>query len=189
MKKILITLVCALVASPAFAQTKSKSTEEGSKRRGRGNGNRNRRQNGERHGSEHSNTGRATRAGPSNIVVVSTLVQVFRAATFSRDLVTSATGRGEKSLPQQLNSGRLCAWFTHKWVATHGRLHSRGRLTPAGGAELAQVFDLRQFEQGKLQTCSPGSAVHLPFRSKSRKVCGNELQSLEPTAGRRDAQI
>src|SRR4030095_17096073 len=31
MKKILITLVCALVASPAFAQTKPNSTEEGAK--------------------------------------------------------------------------------------------------------------------------------------------------------------
>jgi hypothetical protein len=69
MKKILITLICALVASPAFAQTKSKSTEaegvtvigiavpktaEGTV-------------------ADYSNTGRATRAEPSNTVVVSTL--------------------------------------------------------------------------------------------------------------------
>ena len=73
MKKILITLVCALVASPAFAQTKSKSTE------GRANA---------AEGvtvigipvktakgtvADYSNTGRATRAQPSNTVVVSTL--------------------------------------------------------------------------------------------------------------------
>ena len=112
MKKILITLVCALVASPAFAQTKSKSTEvEGvtvigiAVKTAKGTV------------ADPSNTGSATRAGPSNTVVVSTLGTGVRAATFSRDLVTSATGRGEKSLPQQLNSGRLCAWFTHKWVA------------------------------------------------------------------------
>jgi hypothetical protein len=40
-------------------------------------------------------------------------------------------------------------------------------LTPAGVAELAQVFDLRQFEQGKLQTCSPGKCctfcLHFAF--------------------------
>jgi hypothetical protein len=72
MKKILITLVCALVASPAFAQTKSKSikganaaegvtvigisvkTAEGTV-------------------ADYSNTGRATRAAPSKTVVVSTL--------------------------------------------------------------------------------------------------------------------
>ena len=73
MKKILITLVCALVASPAFAQTKSKSTEAKST---------------EVEGvtvigiapktaegtvADPSHTGSATRAGPSKIVVVSTL--------------------------------------------------------------------------------------------------------------------
>jgi hypothetical protein len=36
-------------------------------------------------------------------------------------------------------------------------------LTPAGVAELAQVFDLRQFEQGKLQTCSPGKCCTFAF--------------------------
>jgi hypothetical protein len=73
MKKILITLVCALVASPAFAQTKSKSTEEGANvaegvtvigiavKTAQGTV------------ADYSNTGRATRAGPSNTVVVSTL--------------------------------------------------------------------------------------------------------------------
>ena len=73
MKKILITLVCALVASPAFAQTKSKSTEEGAKtaegvtvigiavKTAEGTV------------ADLSNTGRATRAEPSNTVVVSTL--------------------------------------------------------------------------------------------------------------------
>jgi hypothetical protein len=75
MKKILITLVCALVASPAFAQTKSKSTKEGANA-------------GEGVTvtgipipgetavgtvADYSNRGRATRAGPSNTVVVSTL--------------------------------------------------------------------------------------------------------------------
>ena len=73
MKKILITLVCALVASPTFAQTKSKSTE------GRANA---------AEGvtvigipvktakgtvADYSNTGSATRAQPSNTVVVSIL--------------------------------------------------------------------------------------------------------------------
>ena len=73
MKKILITLVCALVASPAFAQTKSKSTEEGANaaegvtvigipvKTAKGTV------------ADYSNTGRATRAQPSNTVVVSTL--------------------------------------------------------------------------------------------------------------------
>lgn len=73
MKKILITLVCALVASPAFAQTKSKRTEEGANaaegvtvigiavKTAEGTV------------ADPSNTGSATRAGPSNIVVVSTL--------------------------------------------------------------------------------------------------------------------
>jgi hypothetical protein len=73
MKKILITLVCALVASPAFAQTKSKSTEEGANvaegvtvigiavKTAEGTV------------ADYSNTGRATRAEPSNTVVVSTL--------------------------------------------------------------------------------------------------------------------
>jgi hypothetical protein len=73
MKKILITLVCALVASPAFAQTKSKRTEEGANaaegvtvigiavKTAEGTV------------ADPSNTGSATRAGPSNTVVVSTL--------------------------------------------------------------------------------------------------------------------
>ena len=73
MKKILITLVCALVASPAFAQTKSKSTEEGANaaegvtvigipvKTAKGTV------------ADYSNTGSATRAQPSNTVVVSTL--------------------------------------------------------------------------------------------------------------------
>ena len=70
MKKILITLVCALVASPAFAQTKSKSTEEAEGvtvvgiavlKTAEGTV------------ADYSNTGRATRAQPSNTVVVSTL--------------------------------------------------------------------------------------------------------------------
>ena len=73
MKKILITLVCALVASPAFAQTKSKSTEGGANtaegvtvigiavKTAEGTV------------ADPSNTGSATRAGPSNTVVVSTL--------------------------------------------------------------------------------------------------------------------
>jgi len=73
MKKILITLVCALVASPAFAQTKSKRTEEGANaavgvtvigipvKTAKGTV------------ADYSNTGSATRAQPSNTVVVSTL--------------------------------------------------------------------------------------------------------------------
>jgi hypothetical protein len=70
MKKILITLVCALVASPAFAQTKSKSTEEAEgvtvigifiPKTAEGTV------------ADYSNRGKATRAGPSNTVVVSTL--------------------------------------------------------------------------------------------------------------------
>ena len=69
MKKILITLVCALVASPAFAQTKPKSTEEAqgvtvigiAVKTAEGTV------------ADLSNTGSATRAGPSNTVVVSTL--------------------------------------------------------------------------------------------------------------------
>ena len=73
MKKILITLVCALVASPAFAQTKSKSTEEGANaaegvtvigipvKTAKGTV------------ADYSNTGSATRAQPSNTVVVSIL--------------------------------------------------------------------------------------------------------------------
>ena len=68
MKKILITLVCALVASPAFAQTKSKSTEvEGVTVIGIAV------KTAEGTVADPSNTGSATRAGPSNIVVVSTL--------------------------------------------------------------------------------------------------------------------
>jgi hypothetical protein len=70
MKKILITLVCALVASLAFAQTKSKSTEEAEgvtvigifvPKTAEGTV------------ADYSNTGKATRAQPSNTVVVSTL--------------------------------------------------------------------------------------------------------------------
>ena len=73
MKKILITLVCALVASPAFAQTKSKSTEGGANaaegvtvigipvKTAKGTV------------ADYSNTGSATRAQPSNTVVVSIL--------------------------------------------------------------------------------------------------------------------
>jgi hypothetical protein len=68
MKKILITLVCALVASPAFAQTKSKSTEvEGVTVIGIAV------KTAEGTVADPSNTGSATRAGPSNTVVVSTL--------------------------------------------------------------------------------------------------------------------
>jgi hypothetical protein len=67
MKKILITLVCALVASPAFAQTKSKSTEEGVTVIGIPV------KTAEGTVADYSNTGRATRAQPSNTVVVSTL--------------------------------------------------------------------------------------------------------------------
>ena len=68
MKKILITLVCALVASPAFAQTKSKSTEvEGVTVIGIAV------KTAEGTVADPSNTGSAIRAGPSNTVVVSTL--------------------------------------------------------------------------------------------------------------------
>jgi hypothetical protein len=75
MKKILITLVCALVASPAFAQTKSKSTEEGANTAEGVTviGIAVKTKTAEGTVADYSNTGRATRAQPSNTVVVSTL--------------------------------------------------------------------------------------------------------------------
>jgi hypothetical protein len=63
-------------------------------------------------------------------------------------------------------------------------------LTPAGVAELAQVFDLRQFGTGQVTNLLSWEVLYICLSGANRgKFAAMNFESLEPTAGRRDAQI